>query len=157
MYPLFLTDFLTYNGHNILIFVYNFYNYQNWIYLPVEKKPNWQWFKYKTCYSVIWKKYLLLVAQVCLILWDPMDCSLPGFSVHGDSPGKNTGVGCHSLIQGIFQTQGSNPGLPHCRQILYHLSHQETSMEASNPRMIASSMNSSVPYLLWFFIPVSIE
>ena len=42
----------------------------------------------------------------------------------GDSPGKNTGVGCHALLHGIFPTQGSNPGLLHCRQILYHLSHQ---------------------------------
>ena len=41
-----------------------------------------------------------------------------------DSPGKHTGVGCHSLLQGIFPTQGSNPGLLHCRQILHHLSHQ---------------------------------
>ena len=41
-----------------------------------------------------------------------------------DSPGKNTGVGCHALLQGIFLTQGSNPGLPDCRQILYYLSHQ---------------------------------
>ena len=41
-----------------------------------------------------------------------------------NSPGKNTGVGCHSLLQGIFLTQGSNPGLLHCRQIFYHLSHQ---------------------------------
>ena len=41
-----------------------------------------------------------------------------------DSPGKNTGGGCHALIQGIFLTQASNPGLPHCRKILYHLSHQ---------------------------------
>ena len=41
-----------------------------------------------------------------------------------DSPGKNTGVGCHALLQGIFPTQGSNPSLPHCRWILYHLSHQ---------------------------------
>ena len=40
------------------------------------------------------------------------------------TPGKNTGVGCHSLLQGIFPTQESNPGLPHCRQILHHLSHQ---------------------------------
>ena len=53
-----------------------------------------------------------------------MDCSLPGSSVHGDSPSKNTGVGCHALLQGIFPTQGLNPGLPHCRWILYHLSHQ---------------------------------
>ena len=38
-----------------------------------------------------------------------------------DFPGKSTGVGCHFLLQGIFPTQGSNPGLQHCRQILYHL------------------------------------
>ena len=38
-----------------------------------------------------------------------------------DSPGKNTGVGCHALLQGIFPTQGSNPGFPHCRRILYHI------------------------------------
>ena len=41
-----------------------------------------------------------------------------------DSPGQNTAVGCHSLLQGIFLTQGSNLGLLHCRQILYPLSHQ---------------------------------
>ena len=39
-------------------------------------------------------------------------------------PGKNTGMGCHFLFQGLFPTQGSNPGLPHCRQTLYRLSHQ---------------------------------
>ena len=53
-----------------------------------------------------------------------MDLSLLGSSVHGDSPGKNTAVGCHALLHGIFLTQGLNPGLLHCRQILYHLSHQ---------------------------------
>ena len=42
----------------------------------------------------------------------------PSSSVHGDSPGKNTGVDCYALFQGIFPTQGSNPGLPHCRQII---------------------------------------
>jgi len=41
-----------------------------------------------------------------------------------DFPGNSTGVDCHFLLQGIFPTQGSNPGLPHCRQMLYHLSHQ---------------------------------
>ena len=41
-----------------------------------------------------------------------------------NSPGQNTGVGSLSLLQGIFPTQGSNPGLPHCRQILYQLSHK---------------------------------
>ena len=55
---------------------------------------------------------LCLVAQLCPTLCDPMDCSLPGSSVRGDSPGQNTGVGCHALLQVIFPTQGLNPGLP---------------------------------------------
>ena len=67
---------------------------------------------------------LCLVTQSCPTLSDPMDCSPLGSSVHGVSPGKNTRVGCHALLQGIFQSQGSNPGLPHCRWFLYHLSHQ---------------------------------
>ena len=62
--------------------------------------------------------------QSYTILCNPMNCGPPGSSVHGDSPGKNTGVGCHSVLQGIFPTQGSNSGLPYCRWILYHLSHQ---------------------------------
>ena len=65
-----------------------------------------------------------LVAQSCLTLHNPRDCSPPGSFVHGDSPGKNTGVGCQAFLQVIFPTQGSNPGLPHCRWILYHLSHR---------------------------------
>ena len=64
------------------------------------------------------------VPQSCPTLCDPMVCSSPGSSAHGDSLGKNTAVGCHFLLQGIFPTQGSNPGLPHCRQILDCLSHQ---------------------------------
>ena len=55
---------------------------------------------------------LIRITQVQLFC-NPMHCSPPGSSVHGDSPGKNTGVGCHALPQGIFQTQGSNPGLLH--------------------------------------------
>ena len=66
---------------------------------------------------------LCLVVQSCPTPCDPMDCSPPGSSVHGDSPGKSTGVGCHTLLQGIFPIQRSNPGLLPCRQILYHLSH----------------------------------
>ena len=66
-----------------------------------------------------------LVTEPCPTLCDSMDCSLPGSPVHGDSPGKNTRMGCHALHQGIFPTQGSNLGLPHCRQILCHLCHRE--------------------------------
>ena len=66
---------------------------------------------------------LCLVAQSCRTLCNPKDCSPPGSSVHGDSPGKNTGVGCHALFQGIFLTQESNWGLLHCSWILYQLSY----------------------------------
>ena len=69
-------------------------------------------------------KVKLLDFQSCPALCDPMDCSLPGSSVHGNYPGKNTDVGYHSLLQGIFPTQRLNLSLPHCRQILCHLSHQ---------------------------------
>ena len=64
-------------------------------------------------------KRLFLFAQSYSTLCDPMDSNVPDSSVHGDSLGKNTGVDHHSLLQGLFPTQGSNPGLPHCRWILY--------------------------------------
>ena len=70
---------------------------------------------------LLWSVCVYLVTQSCPTLCDPVDCSP---SVHGDSPDKNTGVGCHALLQGIFQTQGSNLCLLCCRRILYHLSHQ---------------------------------
>ena len=73
----------------------------------------------------VWGR-MYLIAQSCPTLCNPMDWSLPGFSVHGDFPGQKIGVGCHAFLQGIFPTQGSNPGLPHWRQILYHQSHQES-------------------------------
>ena len=55
----------------------------------------------------------------CVQLCDSMDCLHPW-----NFPGQSTGVGCHFLLQGIFLTWGSNPGLPHCGQMLYCLSHQ---------------------------------
>ena len=54
--------------------------------------------------------YLLSHVQ---LFGDPMDCSLPGSSVHGIFSGKNTAVGCHFLLQGVFLMQGSNPRLLH--------------------------------------------
>ena len=67
------------------------------------------------------------VAQSCPTLCDSME---PTRLLHPwDFPGKSTGVGCHFLLQGIFPTQGSNPGLPHCRQTLYCLSHQGSRIE----------------------------
>ena len=50
--------------------------------------------------------------QSCMTLCDSIDRHLPGSSVPGDSPSRNTGVGCHGLLQGIFPTQGSNLASP---------------------------------------------
>ena len=69
---------------------------------------------------------LCLVAQSCPTLCDPMDHSLPSSSVPGDSPGKNTGVGGLSLLQGIFLTQELNQCLLHCRWILYQQRYQRS-------------------------------
>ena len=57
---------------------------------------------------------LYLVIQSCPTLCNPVDCSSPGSSVHGDSPGQNTVVGCHALLQGLFPTQVFTPGLMNC-------------------------------------------
>ena len=64
------------------------------------------------------------VAQLCLTIQDPMDYGPSGLP--WNYPGKNTGVGCHALLQGIFLTQALNPSILHCRQILYHLRHQRS-------------------------------
>ena len=75
----------------------------------------------------------VLVAQSCPNLCDPMDCSPPGFSVHGILQArilecKNTGVDCHSLLQRNFPTQESNPGLLRGWQILYRFSYREVTI-----------------------------
>ena len=67
---------------------------------------------------------LCFVTQSYLTLCGPMDCSPPGSPVYGDSAGRNTGVDCHALLRRVFPAQRSNPGLLHCEQILYLLSHQ---------------------------------
>ena len=68
-----------------------------------------------------WKCYLLSYVLLSLTAWTVAPTSL---LCPWNSPGKNTGVGIHSFLQGIFLTQGSNPGFLHCRQIFYCLSHQ---------------------------------
>ena len=84
---------------------------------------------------------LCLVAQSCPTLGYPMDYSLQCSSVHGDLPGKNTGVGCHALLQGIFPNQGSNPGLLHCCLFLYCLNHHGSHMYNKQPVEIC--------YMIW--------
>ena len=80
-----------------------------------------RWLWEKGTSRLEYQKVKVLVAQSCPTL-DPMDCSPPGSSDCGIFQAKR--VGSHSLFQGIFLTQGLNPGLLHCRRILYHLGHQ---------------------------------
>ena len=73
--------------------------------------------------SVVYQKDVYMRVQLCPILSDPLDCS-PSYKLlcPCDNLGKNTGVGCHALLQGIFPTQESNPRLlqlQHCRRMLY--------------------------------------
>ena len=75
---------------------------------------------------------------------NPMDHSPPGSSVHGDSPGNTTGVGCHALLHGIFPTQELNPHLLHCRQIPYCLSHT-TCVVGSHLHTLPSSSPTPLP------------
>ena len=84
------------------------------------------------------------VTPSCPTLCDPVDCKPSRLLCPWDSPGKNTGVGCHALLQGTFPTQELDPGLLHCRQILYPMSQQ------GNPRTLEwvampSSRGSSPP------------
>ena len=92
---------------------------------------------------------LCLVTQPGPTLCDPIDCN---FSVHGDSPGKNTGVGCHALLQGIFPTQELNRGLLHCRWILYQLSYQRSPGTVStSTHLIENQAGKEVPLSPRFF------
>ena len=74
--------------------------------------------------------------QSCPTLCNPRDGSPPGSLCPWDSPGKNTGVGSHSLRQGIFPVQELNLGLLNCKQILYHLSHQGSPSKGKGKALI---------------------
>ena len=98
--------------------------------LPFPKKKPLLWGKIQG-----WDEAVCVCVCVCVC------CLVMSYSLrpHGlqpsrllclwNSPGKNTRMGCHSLLQGIFLTQGSNQGLLHCRQILYHLSYQRNNSD----------------------------
>ena len=75
---------------------------------------------YNISYVYIYTHSVLL-AQSCPTLCDPTDCSPPCLLSPWSSPGKNTGVGYHLLLQGIYPTQGLNPALLHCRHIYTHI------------------------------------
>ena len=133
-----------------------------WNYFEQRIKKTEEWFlKWLLDFLMSWnfcpiaylkepKLRLCLVAQLGPTLCDPMDCTrCPDSSVHGDSPGKNTRVGWNALLQGIFPTQGSNPGLPHCRQIPYYLIFKITSQESLLGPPKPSWFPSAFPTLGW--------
>ena len=84
-------------------------------------EATWECFSFHLCTRI------KIVIQSCLTLCDPMDRSPPRLLCPWDFPGKNTGLGSHSLLQGIFPTQELNLSLLPCRRILYHLSRHQTS------------------------------
>ena len=89
-----------------------------------EEQCGWEWKLFNIFGRLFSGSAVCLVTQSYLTLYNPMDCSLPSSSVHGDSPGKNTGVGCHALFQGnipnaeikprsvSLQVDSCNPGKP---------------------------------------------
>ena len=79
-----------------------------------------------------------------------MDCSLTRFLHPWEFPGKNTGVGCHFLLQEIFPTQGLNPGLLHCRQTLYHVRHQGRSSWGGQDRKGVAGKGSNKLQVVFF-------
>ena len=84
----------------------------------------------------------------CPTLCYPIGCSPPGLLCPWDSPGKNTGVGCHALLQGIFPTQGSNPHLLcllRCRRVLSPLNHRGSPAAEKQVTVEGRSLTSSWP------------
>ena len=115
------------------IHIINYFHKQKRTLIILIRK-NWQLVMEKTK----WERWEKLVS-VILILVNSSEWVSESRSVVSDSlqphrlyspwnsPGQNTGVGSHALLQRIFLTQGSKPGIPHCRRILYHLVHRNLS------------------------------
>ena len=130
--------FVLSSGHNYCFWYYILH--PNCFLYPSTVYRGCKWFYYfclltsllATCtddflpllYSCLWKwKWKWSHSVVANSLW-PHGLQPTRLLCPWNFPGKSTGVGCHFLLQGIFPTQGSNLGLPHCRQTLYHLSHK---------------------------------
>ena len=77
--------------------------------------------QYQRMFKLPYCAVLCIVAQSCPALCDLMDCSPPGTSVHGDSPGQNTGVDCHALLQGILPTQGLTVILSYASKVMLNI------------------------------------
>ena len=94
--------------------------------------------------------------QVALVVsdYDPNDCSPPCSSFHGDSPGKNTGMGCHFLLQGIFLIQESNPHLLHWQADSLPLSHLLANRQPGKSSIVCFKLLRSLFSLCSLILPV---
>ena len=89
----------------------------------------WPWIEYSKPWYVLWIFFFFFAEWLNECESESHSVASDSLRPHGlynpwNSPGQNTGVGSLSLLQGIFPTQGLNPGLLHCRRILYQLSHK---------------------------------
>ena len=97
-----------------------------WVAMPSSRGSTRNWDR--TQLSCVSRTGKHIESESCLVVsnsWWPHGLYNPW-----NSPGQNIGVGSLSLLQGIFPTQGLNPGLPHCRQVLYQLSHKGSHCQA---------------------------
>ena len=92
------------------------------------------------------------LSQSCSVISDSLQPH--GLYSPWNSPSQNTGVGSLSLLQGIFPTQGPNPGLPHCRGILYQLSHQGY-LPSAEPNWTISPVLSHLYGFIYLFCSLS--
>ena len=121
-----------------------------WLTAGKEQQEHWEEWKtgcgvwekehYPGCHLSLWSKQWCAWSLSYVWLCYPIDSSPPGSSVHEDSPGKNTGVHCQALLQGIFQTQELNWGLLNCRQFFTSL----TTREATRKDEIATWRKNSL-------------
>ena len=104
-------------------------------------------------YSISYGVLTLVCAQSLSCVWlfaTPWILACTKLLRPWDFQGKSTGVGCHFLLQGIFPTQGLNPGLSHCRRTLYYLSHQ------GSPYACVCLFNNAIPIIRYLNSPIHI-
>ena len=88
-----------------------------------QKVKKYVYMIYKYVYMIMYISYIMKSLSHVQLFATPWTVAYR-LLLPWDFPGKNTGVGCHFLLQEIFPAQGLNTGPLHCRQTLYHLSHQ---------------------------------
>ena len=97
---------------------------------------------HRVCCAAVVQNHQRVLSHFSPTLCDPMDYSPPDSSVHGDSLGKGTGVGCHALLQRIFLTQGWNPGLRH---LLHWQAGSSPQVPPGKPRTTRVSIKKTLP------------